>query len=107
LSNTLTLTCSKFPNNPNATQAFQKVSIAYEVLSTPSLKRQYDEHLVSASSTNPTAASSSQSAEYDVFARARPSGYAEDTLRSVVIGVFNDFLDNGDLEVIRNLLSAY
>jgi hypothetical protein len=31
-------------------------------------------------------------------------GYAEETFRSVILGVFNDFLD-GDLEVIRTLLS--
>ncbi|KAJ3533176.1 hypothetical protein NMY22_g7443 [Coprinellus aureogranulatus] len=95
----------KFPHNHDATQAFQKVAVAYDTLSNPLLKRRYDEHRASASSTN-SAASSSSSAEFDVFARARSTGYAEDTLRSVVIGVFNDFLDNGDLEVIKNLLRA-
>jgi len=43
--------------------------------------------------------------DFDLFASGRPSGYAEDTLRSVILGVLNDFLDNGDLEVIRGLLS--
>lgn len=33
-------------------------------------------------------------------------GHADETFRSVVLGVFNDFLD-GDLEVIRTLLSMY
>jgi len=33
-------------------------------------------------------------------------GHAEETFRGVVLGVFNDFLD-GDLEVIRTLLSSY
>ena len=33
-------------------------------------------------------------------------GHAEETFRGVVLGVFNDFLD-GDLEVIRTLLSPY
>jgi len=32
-------------------------------------------------------------------------GHAEDTFRGVILGVFNDFLD-GDLEVIRTLLTA-
>lgn len=33
-------------------------------------------------------------------------GHAEDTFRGVILGVFNDFLD-GDLEVIKTLLSQY
>lgn len=35
-----------------------------------------------------------------------PASHAEETLKGVVLGVFNDFLD-GDLEVIRTLLSAH
>ncbi|RXW23268.1 hypothetical protein EST38_g2586 [Candolleomyces aberdarensis] len=97
----------KFPLNPHATQAFQKVSVAYNVLSTPHLRRRYDDHRAS---RGPGLSSSSSgdnaSAEFDVFASGRPSGFAEDTLRSVILGVFNDFLDNGDLEVIRNMLKA-
>jgi hypothetical protein len=90
--------CSKFPDNPDATRAFQKVAVAYDVLSTPNLKRLYDNR-------PPPSATSSQD-EFDVFAfAARPSGHAEETFRGVVLGVFNDFLD-GDLEVIRGLLSA-
>jgi curved DNA-binding protein CbpA len=81
---------SKFPNNPNATYAFQKVAVAYDILSKPSSKQLYDNR--------------SPSASYDVFA-ARPSGHAEETFRSVLLGVLNDFLD-GDLEVIRTLLST-
>lgn len=82
---------SKFPDNPDATHAFQKVAVAYDVLSKPSLKRIYDTR--------------SSDSTYDVFAM-HPSGHAEETFRGVVVGVFNDFLD-GDLEVIRTLLSAY
>jgi len=78
----------KFPNNPDATHAFQKIAVAYSVLSKPASKRLYD----------------NQPATYDAFA-ARPTGHAEETFRSVIIGVFNDFLD-GDLEVIRTLLKA-
>ncbi|KAF6759896.1 hypothetical protein DFP72DRAFT_960765 [Ephemerocybe angulata] len=100
----------KFPSNPDATQAFQKVSVAYNVLSTPDLKRRYDEHIAhvqrSGSASSSSSSAPGSTAEYDVFASARPSGYAEDTLRSVILGVFNDFLDNGDLEVVRNLLKA-
>ncbi|KDR76394.1 hypothetical protein GALMADRAFT_226087 [Galerina marginata CBS 339.88] len=80
----------KFPDNPDATHAFQKVAVAYDVLSKPSLKRLYDNR--------------SPSSNFDVFA-TRPMGYAEETFRGVVLGVFNDFLD-GDLEVIRTLLRA-
>ncbi|PPQ91024.1 hypothetical protein CVT25_013949 [Psilocybe cyanescens] len=80
----------KFPDNPDATHAFQKVAVAYDVLSKPSLKRLYDNR--------------SPSSNFDVFA-TRPMGHAEDTFRGVVLGAFNDFLD-GDLEVIRTLLKA-
>jgi len=85
----LTFLVSKFPDSPEATHAFQKVAVAYDVLSKPSSKRLYD--------------SRSPSSAYDVFA-ARPTGHADETFRGVVLGVFNDFLD-GDLEVIRTLLS--
>ena len=33
-------------------------------------------------------------------------GHPEETFRGVILGVFNDFLD-GDLEVIRTLLSLF
>ncbi|KAE9403624.1 DnaJ-domain-containing protein [Gymnopus androsaceus JB14] len=81
----------KFPvNKTNATLAFQKIAVAYDVLSTPSSKRLYDRR--------------SPFTKYDVFA-TRPTGHAEETFRGVVIGIFNDFLD-GDLEVMRTLLTA-
>ncbi|KAJ2971437.1 hypothetical protein NUW54_g12507 [Trametes sanguinea] len=44
----------KFPDNPEATRAFQKVSVAYDILSKPSSKRMYD--------------SRSQQAPFDFFA---------------------------------------
>lgn len=80
----------KFPGNSDATHAFQKVAVAYDVLSKPTLRRLYDNR--------------SPSSNFNVFA-TRPMGHAEDTFRGVILGVFNDFLD-GDLEVIRTLLTA-
>ncbi|KAA1467380.1 DnaJ-domain-containing protein [Dentipellis sp. KUC8613] len=80
----------KFPDNPEATVAFQKVSVAYNVLSTPASKRIYDSH-----------PGSREFANMETGAEVR----AEETLRSVVIGVFNDFLD-GDFEMVRTLLRA-
>ncbi|KIL67490.1 hypothetical protein M378DRAFT_159302 [Amanita muscaria Koide BX008] len=80
----------KFPGNPGATCAFQKVAIAYDILSKPSSKRLYD-------SRSPTSV-------YDPFS-SRPGVHAEDTLKGVVLGAFNDFID-GDLEVIRTLLES-
>ncbi|KAF9256356.1 DnaJ-domain-containing protein [Marasmius fiardii PR-910] len=81
----------KFPiNNASATLAFQKVAVAYNILSNPSSKRNYDGR--------------SPASNYDVFA-VRPSGFAEETFRGVVISVFNDFLD-GDMEVIKTFLRA-
>ncbi|KAG6844288.1 hypothetical protein H0H87_008157 [Tephrocybe sp. NHM501043] len=84
------LSSSKFPDNPDATCAFQKVAVAYDVLSKPSSRRLYD--------------SRSSSENFDVFA-AQPPDHADETFRGVILGVFNDFLD-GDLEVIRTLLKA-
>ncbi|KAI0749849.1 DnaJ-domain-containing protein [Daedaleopsis nitida] len=80
----------KFPDNPEATRAFQKVSVAYDILSQPSSKRMYD--------------SRSTQAPFDFFA-SRASQQAEETFRGVVIGVINDMLD-GDLEMVRTLLFA-
>ncbi|KAI0249893.1 hypothetical protein BJV78DRAFT_634082 [Lactifluus subvellereus] len=78
----------KFPDNPEATYAFQKVSVAYNVLSNPASKRVYDLHPASHEFSCNTTGSTM---------------CAEETLRSVVVGIFNDFLD-GDLEMVRTLL---
>ncbi|KAF8349017.1 hypothetical protein F5887DRAFT_1059940 [Amanita rubescens] len=79
----------KFPDDPDATLAFQKVALAYDVLSKPSSKRLYD---------------AKASPNYEAFT-PRPANYAEDTLRGVVLAAFNDFLE-GDLEIVRTLLKA-
>lgn len=80
----------KFPDNPEATLAFQKVSVAYDVLSSPASKRLYDSHPGAQEFSSMGSSSSMR---------------AEETLRSVVIGVFNDFLD-GDMELVHTLLRA-
>ncbi|KAJ6577221.1 DnaJ domain-containing protein [Mycena capillaripes] len=80
----------KFPNNPEATYAFQKIAVAYSVLSQPASRRSYDAR--------------SPFSKYDAFS-AQPTGHAENTFRSIVMGVFDDFLE-GDLEMIRSLLKA-
>jgi hypothetical protein len=77
---------SKFHGDPTATLAFQKVSVAYNVLSNPVHKKRYDQ--------NP-----SMSTNFASTTNMR----AEETLRGAVLGMFNDFLD-GDMEVVRTLL---
>ncbi|KAJ3744204.1 DnaJ domain-containing protein [Lentinula detonsa] len=77
-------------NKADATLAFQKIAVAYDILSKPQSRRTYDRR--------------SPYANYDVFA-SRSTGHAEETFQSVVISIFNDFLD-GDLEVIKTLLKA-
>ncbi|KAJ7581659.1 hypothetical protein C8J56DRAFT_249414 [Mycena floridula] len=83
----------KFPSNlATATLAFQKIALAYDVLSKPSSKRAYD--------TN----SKRHGTDYDVFSTRSPS-FGDETFRTVVISVFNDFLE-GDLEIVRGYLNA-
>ncbi|KZV65551.1 DnaJ-domain-containing protein [Peniophora sp. CONT] len=77
----------KFAGDPAATLAFQKVSLAYSILADPARRRRYD------------------AAPSDFAAQGMGGARAEETLRGVVLGVFNDFLD-GDMEVVRTLLRA-
>lgn len=81
----------KFPGNPDATSAFQKVSVAYDVLSNPSSKRTYDSRPAHSHS------------KYDFFAQSSP--HADETLKGVLLSVFSEFLE-GDFEMIRTLLRA-
>jgi len=85
---TFILSYSKFPNNPEATYAFQKVSVAYNILSDPASKRVYDSHPASQEFSNNMPGATMR---------------AEETLRTVIVGILNDFLD-GDLEMVRTLL---
>lgn len=81
----------KFPGNPDATSAFQKVSVAYDVLSNPTSKRTYDSR---PAHSHPN---------YDFFAQSSP--HADETLKGVLLSVFSEFLE-GDFEMIRTLLRA-
>ncbi|KIY44118.1 DnaJ-domain-containing protein [Fistulina hepatica ATCC 64428] len=81
----------KFPQNPEATRAFQKVSLAYDVLRDPNVRRMYD-------------ARSQSDAQYNVWT-AHPPRAPDDTFRGAVLGVLNDFLD-GDVELVRTLLKS-
>ncbi|KAH7912025.1 hypothetical protein BJ138DRAFT_1084428 [Hygrophoropsis aurantiaca] len=81
----------KFPDNPKATHAFQKVSVAYDVLSKPASKRLYD--------SRPPAS------QCDFFATQSATCPADETLKGVILGIINDFLD-GDMEMMRTLLRA-
>ncbi|KAF9105529.1 hypothetical protein BGX27_009575 [Mortierella sp. AM989] len=74
----------KFPEYPRATEAFQKLSLAYETLSKPSSRFVYDS----------TGGSS-----------GRTMLGSEETLQSVLSQVFFEFMD-GDFEVIRNMINT-
>lgn len=65
--------------------------MAYNVLSQQTLRNNYD------------SMSQEQRQNFDFF-RSQP--HPEETFRSVLLGVFNEFLD-GDLEIVRNFLSGY
>ncbi|KAF9223554.1 DnaJ-domain-containing protein [Gyrodon lividus] len=80
----------KFPGNPDATYAFQKVSMAYDILSEPSSKRIYD---------------SRPSHNRSDFFASHSASHADETLRDVLTSIVSDFLD-GNLEMIRTLLRA-
>ncbi|CAO3574987.1 unnamed protein product [Mortierella alpina] len=75
----------KFPEYPRATEAFQKLSLAYETLSKPSSRFVYDS----------TGGSSGKSMLG-----------SDETLQSVLSQVFFEFMD-GDFEVIRNMISRF
>ncbi|CAG8556995.1 11944_t:CDS:2 [Ambispora gerdemannii] len=75
----------KFPGYPKATEAFQKLSYAYETLNKPSSRRAYD---VSGSSDLGSA-----------------SGMGDETLHGVLYQLFLEFMD-GDFEMIRALVNA-
>ena len=64
--------------------------MAYNVLSQPSLKNNYD------------CMSQEQRRNFDFF-RSQPP--PEETFKSVLVGALNEFLD-GDLEVVRTFLSG-
>ncbi|KAG0353860.1 hypothetical protein BGZ54_002002 [Gamsiella multidivaricata] len=74
----------KFPEYPRATEAFQKLSLAYETLSKPSSRFVYD-------STG--------------GASGRTMLGSDETLQSVLSQVFFEFMD-GDFEVIRNMINT-
>lgn len=89
----------KFPENPLATLAFQKVSFAYDTLSDPSTRRTYDRALSSPRHGTRRSSSGTEAATRQYH----PS--PDDTLNAVLYGVFCDFMD-GDYEIIRTLLKA-
>lgn len=79
----------KFPNEPAATTAFQKISYAYDVLSNPRTRKLYD-----AKEINDTRR-----------AQDMHNHNADDTLNHVLQAIWADFLD-GDFEIIRMLLRS-
>ncbi|KAG8766121.1 hypothetical protein FRC12_007079 [Ceratobasidium sp. 428] len=79
----------KFPNEPRATAAFQRLSYAYSVLSDPRTRKLYDNRKL-----NDTAGDYTQDMHN-----------ANDTLNQVLQAIWGDFLD-GDFEVIRMFLRS-
>ncbi|KAF8340021.1 uncharacterized protein EI90DRAFT_2907896 [Cantharellus anzutake] len=89
----------KFPSYPLATVAFQKVSFAYETLSTPSSRRLYDAHVAADNTFN---FFHHQSGGTGGFASYKA---ADETLTGVLVGVFCDFME-GDFGMLRTFLRA-
>ncbi|KAF8604672.1 DnaJ-domain-containing protein, partial [Ceratobasidium sp. AG-I] len=77
----------KFPNEPMATTAFQRISYAYDILSNPRTRKLYD------------------AKEISDTRRAQDMHNADDTLNHVLQAIWADFLD-GDFEIIRMLLRS-
>ncbi|CAH1761763.1 10818_t:CDS:2, partial [Entrophospora sp. SA101] len=75
----------KFPEYPKATEAFQKLSYAYETLNKSSTRRAYD---ISGTSN-----------------LGSVNGTGDDTLHGVLYQLFLEFMD-GDFEMIRSLVNA-
>lgn len=75
----------KFPEYPKATEAFQKLSYAYETLNKSSTRRAYD---ISGTSN-----------------LGSVNGTGDDTLHGVLYQLFLEFMD-GDFEIIRSLVNA-
>ncbi|GET02739.1 DnaJ-domain-containing protein [Rhizophagus clarus] len=75
----------KFPEYPKATEAFQKLSYAYETLNKPSTRRAYD---ISGTSE-----------------LGNVNGMGDETLHGVLYQLFLEFMD-GDFEMIRALVNA-
>ncbi|KAG8879732.1 hypothetical protein FRB97_001478 [Tulasnella sp. 331] len=94
----------KFPEYPLATLAFQKVSFAYDTLSTPSSRRSYDRNKAHFPYPYATPTSSSNNRGQTSTASSRAAS-ADDTLNAVLYGVFCDFME-GDVEMIRTFLRA-
>ncbi|OLL25503.1 Chaperone protein dnaJ 49 [Neolecta irregularis DAH-3] len=76
----------KFQNNSRSTSAFQKVSFAYQILSVPTSRLNYDKAAKS-NSFNPSLSRNFLAGEH--------------TLQGVVSAIIHEFI-NGDFSVIRN-----
>ncbi|CED85371.1 Molecular chaperone (DnaJ superfamily) [Phaffia rhodozyma] len=92
----------KFPTfNPEATAAFQKLSFAHTVLSSPEPRKRYDLTSASVPSSHP-------STMYDSNFWTPNGGLGEiqpdETLHNVLFAVFSEFLD-GDFRTLRSFFA--
>ncbi|KAI5844969.1 hypothetical protein DFP73DRAFT_37977 [Morchella snyderi] len=84
----------KLPAHPDSTEAFQRLSHAYEILRKPSLRAHYDRE------------SKSWNGEHREFYPGETSFISGDqTFRGAVVSILNEFL-NGDFGLVRKLLEA-
>jgi hypothetical protein len=98
----------KFPSNSElytaTTEAFQRVSLAYTVLSRPSSRRSYDLRTAAEEGYNPFETPTAAAVLVGTSAEAALERVrAEETLRGAVAAALNEFLD-GDLEMIGCVL---
>ncbi|KAL7411702.1 hypothetical protein BDY24DRAFT_129972 [Mrakia frigida] len=97
----------KFPSFPPATSAFQKLSLAFRILSDPASKRLYDASPSTSSGSRTSFPSSfwSHDGGFEGGSSAGDLRAADETLNGVLFQVWTEFIE-GDFHMIRVVINA-